>query len=480
LLTKPGHFAQNKNKNGQVMDSEFVERFLIPHLMEDNEFAATATPKLNPADFDGCYGLILTIIKAQRDRAPTAKVTKDVLLVEIDRRARSEYEIKGAKDLVERLPAVNGADRAWLIEGAEKAIGAAMFERSLAQAIDAKQEHKRAEHLARATEACAFTFKQNDLDMNIDDIFNDYTPPQYLIERLFKRGYLYGLTGLTGSGKTAVALALARAVCRGQKIGERAAMKGRVIYLAGENPDDVQARCIAMFDRADDLRMFPQATRANADSYITHLIKRGEPIALVVVDTSTAYFAGEDENDNKQSLEHAKWLRSMAQRLPGNPTVLVCCHPVKNASDDNMVPRGGSAFLNEIDGNLAATKVGDMTVIKQHGKYRDVDFPGIAFAREVRYPDRLQGIPTVTARYATDDELIKTTTELADDDQKVLEFLIQNPGARLREIAIHMKWATKKKEPDTNKAKRSVDRLLKQKLIDKDWSVTDVGRELAA
>jgi len=31
---------------------------------------------------------------------------------------------------------------------------------------------------------------------------------------------------------------------------------------------------------------------------------------------------------------------------------LVNCHPVKNASRDNLLPMGGSAFLNEVDGNL--------------------------------------------------------------------------------------------------------------------------------
>ena len=42
--------------------------------------------------------------------------------------------------------------------------------------------------------------------------------------------------------------------------------------------------------------------------------------------------------------------------MPGEPCVIVACHPVKNASDDNLIPRGGGAFLNEVDGNLTATR----------------------------------------------------------------------------------------------------------------------------
>src|SRR6202034_4946890 len=39
-------------------------------------------------------------------------------------------------------------------------------------------------------------------------------------------------------------------------------------------------------------------------------------------------------------------------QLPGKPTVLVSEHPVKNAAEDNLLPYGGGAIFNEIDGNL--------------------------------------------------------------------------------------------------------------------------------
>jgi hypothetical protein len=38
--------------------------------------------------------------------------------------------------------------------------------------------------------------------------------------------------------------------------------------------------------------------------------------------------------------------------LPGKPSVLVACHPVKNASRDKLEPYGGGATMNELDGNL--------------------------------------------------------------------------------------------------------------------------------
>jgi hypothetical protein len=86
--------------------------------------------------------------------------------------------------------------------------------------------------------------------------------------------------------------------------------------------------------------------------------------ALLIIDTSAAYFDGDDENDNVQLGQHASNMREL--RIPGGPCTLINCHPPKNASDDNLLPRGGGAFLAEVDGNLTAVK--NATTIKMHGR----------------------------------------------------------------------------------------------------------------
>src|SRR5262249_41483844 len=73
-----------------------------------------------------------------------------------------------------------------------------------------------------------------------------FTPPDYLIEGLLQRRFLYSLTAATGSGKTAIALLLAALVCQGGKLAELEVGKGRVLYFAGENPDDVRMRWFAV------------------------------------------------------------------------------------------------------------------------------------------------------------------------------------------------------------------------------------------
>ena len=113
----------------------------------------------------------------------------------------------------------------------------------------------------------------------------------------------------------------------------------------------------------------------------------------VTIDTGPAFQAAcgiTEENDNMQALRFALTLRSFTQ-LPGNPVVLVPTHPVKNAGKDNLLPRGGSAFLNEMDGNLTPWAEGDRTTteLSWAGKLRGPSFGSIAFALDTGKCDAL-------------------------------------------------------------------------------------------
>jgi hypothetical protein len=59
--------------------------------------------------------------------------------------------------------------------------------------------------------------------------------------------------------------------------------------------------------------------------------------------------------------------------------VLANCHPVKNATADNLVPYGGGAFLNEVDGNLTCSKNDAAIELHWQGKFRGPDFAPITF-----------------------------------------------------------------------------------------------------
>jgi hypothetical protein len=78
-----------------------------------------------------------------------------------------------------------------------------------------------------------------------------YVPPDFLIDDLLQRQFFYSLTGKTGAGKTAIALMIAVLVALARDLDGHQSERGRVLYLAGENPVDVQQRWIAMSQQMD-------------------------------------------------------------------------------------------------------------------------------------------------------------------------------------------------------------------------------------
>jgi len=194
-------------------------------------------------------------------------------------------------------------------------------------------------------------------------------PPHWLVENVIERGYLYSLTAKYGTGKTTVSLLLAYLMAAPnifpRLFGSLEVERGAVAIFAGENPIDV-------IRKADGLRSHYKLGEEEADVFLvagrfsikdnaetlSAQVPKHKPLAMIIVDTAAAFFEGDDENGNTQMAEFARTLRKLTE-LPGNPAVLVLCHPAKNPGEDrdNMVPRGGSAFTGETDGNLILWKL---------------------------------------------------------------------------------------------------------------------------
>jgi hypothetical protein len=87
------------------------------------------------------------------------------------------------------------------------------------------------------------------------EFVSNFTPPDYLIDGLIQRRFIYSMTGPTGEGKTGVTLFLALCVDQGWTLDGREIDKGKVLYCAGENPDDVRMRWIKQLD---DAKIDPQ------------------------------------------------------------------------------------------------------------------------------------------------------------------------------------------------------------------------------
>jgi len=202
----------------------------------------------------------------------------------------------------------------------------------------------------------------------VDAFTAEYEPASYLIDYMLQLGFLYSLTAETGAGKTALMILVSSLVATGKPFGDAEVKRGNVIYCVGENADEFRQRMICLREASFDPSEYDGIHVLTPEAHKGLLTERGAAevaayaaalggVDLVVVDTAAAFFDGEDENSNTELGEYARRLRRRLCTLPGRPCVVVCSHPTKNAAKhEELVPRGGGAFVAEVDGNLTLMK----------------------------------------------------------------------------------------------------------------------------
>jgi hypothetical protein len=326
-----------------------------------------------------------------------------------------------------------------------------------------------------------------------------FKPPQYEIDGLLRRGCVYSLTAPTGHGKTAISLCLEAHLALGRNLNDRHVEQGNAVYFAAENADDVKCRMILMADRMgldlDSLPMHFVEGGFNIEDWTDHIRGQVEAIggcSSVTIDTGPAFLAAcgfADENDNMQALKFALTLRGLT-RLPGNPVVLIPTHPVKNASRENLLPRGGGAFLGEMDGNLTLWAEGERETTELHwaGKLRGPSFDPIVFALEKGSCDGLvdtkgRRIPSVWA-YQADQRRAESAASRQREDEDALLIVMHNaPDHNLASWAEHLGWISPSNgEPLKPRVHRTLERLKAEKLVTQKrgrWLLTAPGKREA-
>jgi DNA-binding MarR family transcriptional regulator len=331
------------------------------------------------------------------------------------------------------------------------------------------------------------------LIMSSHEFVAGYVAPMYSIEGVLLQRRLYSLTGKTGDGKTALQLHIAYLLATGTPLGEREVEKCRVLYLAGENPDDVRARWLAMSDvlsfNANEIDVNFVEGVFSVSGMIERVKAEAEELGgfgAVIVDTSAAYFEGDEENDNVQLGAWARLLRRLSAELEGTPTVIVGCHPIK--SGESLVPRGGGAFLNEVDGNLTCKKLSD-EIIELHlsGKFRGAPFNPVLFklvgiTSELVKDAKGRLIPSVMVKLTDDATLDGLEEQLGDEHDQVLLVLDATPGMSQAKIAEALGWVSQH-GPDKAKVNNALARLVKHRRAEKDergkYRLTDKGKQMA-
>jgi hypothetical protein len=162
------------------------------------------------------------------------------------------------------------------------------------------------------------------------------------------------------------------------------------------------------------------------------------------------------------------------------------CHPTKNASHGNLLPRGGGAFLNELDGNLAlwSPSKGEVTELHWCGKIRGPDFSALGY--------RLRPVPTglsdekdrpeitIIAEPMSEEAIADHTEQAMANDDVVLKALHDNPKQSFASIARNAGWLDADDQPEKWRVQRAITSLTEDKLIQKlrkgaRWGLTEKG-----
>lgn len=320
-----------------------------------------------------------------------------------------------------------------------------------------------------------------------------FTMPDYLVDGIIQRGRLHALTSPTGHGKTAVALFLACMMAMDRNIGSIEVTQGDVLFLAGENPDDL---CVRLHAACQHYGILPGALPIHvmpgnfpisleaAESLKAKINETGRQFSLIIGDSLAAYFPGDDENHNVQMGNYARSWRVLTA-CAGRPAVVALAHPIKAAMRDNLLPRGGGAFLAEIDANLTLWAEGDRetTTLHWQGKIRGADFQPVTFAlTPVTLSDKVDAkgrpLASVVATLRTSEEADQSLKTVITNENMVLTRLSMYPGVSIKELAIQLGWVSIAGVPNKAKVQRILRDLLAIKLV-KFWRgkylITDAG-----
>jgi len=277
----------------------------------------------------------------------------------------------------------------------------------------------------------------------------DLQPLEYLIDGLLPKGVTYSLTGHAGHGKTTLALQFALSVATGEMFGHRETSKGSVLILAGENPHNVKwqyaAALAARSLHPKDVKNihFVQGRFSITEwaEVFKAKLKQIPDLKLVIIDSLQAFFEGDNDNDNSQMVGMAHKLRDLCD-VEDRPAMLIIAHPAgKTPSKDNLVPRGGSAFLNEIDGNLTVwSQDASQQTLHHSQKFRGAGFDPMEWVMQIHEFQHLTDVHNTPLKLPVSrPELMTESAKREQDVERILEAFLYTVDAgqplSVRELA---------------------------------------------
>lgn len=210
------------------------------------------------------------------------------------------------------------------------------------------------------------------------------SPPRDFVEDTLIDASLAAIFGVSNSGKTFLALDLARAIAAGDKWLGLDCDQGLVGYVAGEGGGGMRKRIDAMrrsgVDTNIPLEIMPLALDLRTlDGDLKWLIERiraleerhGQKMRVLFLDTLNRMLAGGDENSAHDMGIFRQSVDTIRERI--GCAVVVLHHSGK---DEDRGQRGHSSWLGAIDTEIRVKKTGDGLGVVSVTKARDLEMWG--------------------------------------------------------------------------------------------------------
>jgi hypothetical protein len=313
--------------------------------------------------------------------------------------------------------------------------------------------------------------------IDVETFISTIKPPVWLVDRIIEQGCLYSLTAHTNHGKTALATTLAVSIASGLKFGLNKSTQGHVLYLCGENPENFKRRLagtihemgltpreiknsLTIFDYGDWLTKISPA--------LLDFCAKVEGVILIIIDTTVAYFPGDNENDNSQSRDHAKRMRDLIGAA-GNPAIVTLSHTPKSA-EAALEPRGGSGFIGEIDGNLTASLTGEIVEL-WHTKLRERGFDPVKWLlKSVPVPGLFDAdnrqVETVVAVAISEEDAEKQSFNDSCDADDMIKAMYNNQQGSIAIWVASLGWFYSNGMPDKSRGNRAMKLLSQEKYVE--------------
>ena len=206
----------------------------------------------------------------------------------------------------------------------------------------------------------------------LSEIMNEDTPTDFIIEGLLRAGGTTILIGEPKLGKSQMSLDLALAVSRGEAFAGLATKKGRVIYYALEDGEDIvrdRVKSRGLLGMDEDLYI---GTTAPVVEDSTALLEEHIDIfqpSMVIIDTLRAMSVSTGKSENEASFADSIYRIAKVARERGVAAIIV--HHTVKATTGNPITdaRGTSAIAGAVDVVAGLYRRDDVMKLAWRGRF---------------------------------------------------------------------------------------------------------------